>query len=74
MKLEKRTLYEKIFGKKKPNQKSENTYLKMLNSYTPFYTSIGKNYNDFFLIKTCINTIATHRCENASKTHQKFNW
>lgn len=68
MKKEKRTLYEKIFGKKTNNSKTENTYLKMLNSYTPIYTSIGKNYSDFFLIKNCINTIATHRCKNASKT------
>lgn len=61
MKKEKRSLYQIIFGNKKEKQKSENTYLKMLNSYTPIYTDIGKNYCDYYLMKTCINTIATHR-------------
>lgn len=61
-KKEKRSLYEVIFGKKEQQNKQgmNNTYLKMLNSYTPIYTAVGKEYSDFFIIKTCINTIATH--------------
>ena len=60
MKKEKRSLFNLIFGNKQDKQKAQNTYLKMLNSYTPIYTTVGKNYSDYYLIKTCINTIATH--------------
>lgn len=60
MEKQKRSLYQTIFGKKEKQKPTENTYLKMLNSYTPIFTSVGKNYSEYFLIKTCINTIATH--------------
>lgn len=66
--MEKRSLYEKIFGKKQELPKpTENTYLKMLNSYTPVFTNVGKNYSDYYLIKTCINTIATHGAKMSPK-------
>ncbi len=70
--MEKRSLYEKIFGKKKPKQ-TENTYLKMLSSYTPVFTNVGKNYSDYYLIKTCINTIATHGAKMLPKHIKEFN-
>ena len=73
MKMEKRSLYEKIFGKKQKSKTTENTYLKMLNSYTPIYTDIGKNYSDYYLIKTCINTIATHGAKMLPKHIKEFN-
>ena len=59
MKTQKRSLFQVIFGKKN-KQKSESTYLKLLNSYTPIYRAVGKNFSDYYLTKTCINTIATH--------------
>ncbi len=61
MKKEKRSLYQMIFGNKKEEKpNSEKTYLRMLNSFTPTYSPLGKNYCDFITVKTCINTIATH--------------
>ncbi len=73
MEKQKRSLFELFFGKKKEAKPTKSTYLKMLNSYTPKYTAIGKNYSDYYLIKTCINTIATHGAKMLPKHIKELN-
>ncbi len=56
--MEFRNLFKTYFGIKK-QQKSEHTKLQMLNGFTPVFTNLDR-YTDSSIVKTCVNTIATH--------------
>lgn len=56
--MEKRSLFQNIFGGK-TKEPVNLEYLQMLNGFAPIFTSV-KDIADTYLVKTCINTIATH--------------
>lgn len=57
---EKRSLYELLFQKKEQPQKQTETFLQMLNSYNPYFTTIGDNLYESKIARQCIDRIATH--------------
>lgn len=78
MKKEKRNLFNIFFGK---NEKSKNneqpknikqTYLELLNSYDPEFTTLGNNTYESKVARQCIDRIATH-CAKLIPKHIKDN-
>lgn len=59
---EKRSLYELIFKKKKqpPQQTETKAFLEMLNTYTPYFSTVSENLYDNKTARLCIDRIATH--------------
>lgn len=57
---EKRGLFETIFQTKNQPQQQSETFLQMLNSYEPYFSTIGDNLYDSKVARLCIDRIATH--------------
>lgn len=57
---EKRSLFDLIFNKPQPPQTSTNTYLQMLNSYNPVFSTVSENVYENKTARQCIDRIATH--------------
>lgn len=60
--MEKRSLFQMIFGNKKEKEKVNvsNTRLEMLNSYNAEFTTIDNNTYESKVARQCIDRIATH--------------
>lgn len=59
--MQKRSLFEMIFGNKETNENlKEVTLFKLLNGYEKKYSGIGKEIFDVKIARQCINTLATH--------------
>lgn len=58
--VEKRNLFETIFGRFRPQETTTKTQLQMLDSYNPYFSSISENIYDSKVARTCIDRIATH--------------
>lgn len=56
--MEKRNLFQKIFGKKQ--QTTTQTQLQMLNSYNPYFSTASENIYDSKVARLCIDRIATN--------------
>lgn len=55
------SLFDRIFGnRKEPNQKTYEGTFKMLNGYTPRFTSYSGGLYESELVRACINARATH--------------
>lgn len=57
---EKRGLFEMIFQTKSQPQQQSETFLQMLNSYDPYFSTISDNLYDNKVARLCIDRIATH--------------
>ena len=66
--LEKRNLFETIFGKKQQTQTQ--TQLQMLDSYNPYFSTASENIYDSKVARQCIDRIATH-CAKLIPKHIK---
>ena len=64
--MEKRSLYELIFGKPKATP-SQLTQLKMLNGFTPYFSAFGSNLYESDLVRSAVDAIA----RNAAKLKPK---
>ena len=58
--MEKRNLFETIFGRFRPQQTMTKTQLQMLDSYNPYFSTASENIYDSKVARTCIDRIATH--------------
>ena len=58
--MEKRSLFQMIFGNKKEKVNVSNTRLEMLNSYNAEFTTLGNNTYESKVARQCIDRIATH--------------
>lgn len=58
--MEKRSLFQIIFGNKKEKVNVSNTRLEMLNSYNAEFTTIDNNTYESKVARQCIDRIATH--------------
>lgn len=58
--MEKRNIFNAIFGNKKDEDTVTKTQLEMLNSYTPYFSTTSENIYDSKVARTCIDRIATH--------------
>lgn len=58
--MEKRSLFEMLFGKPKENQSITKTQLQMLNGFNPYFTTCSEDVYDSKVARTCIDRIATH--------------
>ena len=56
--MEKRSLFNMIFGKKQVQK--TNTYLQMLDSYNPIFSTVSENIYDSKVARECIDRIATN--------------
>ena len=60
-KVEKRNLFQTIFGKKQPEEmQTTETRLEMLNNYNPYFSTASENIYDSKVARLCIDRIATH--------------
>ena len=63
------SLFDKIFGnRKEPNPKTYEGTFKMLNGYTPHFTSYSGGLYESELVRACINARATHISKLAIET------
>lgn len=58
--MEKRNIFNAIFGNKKDEDTVTKTQLEMLNSYNPYFSTASENIYDSKVARTCIDRIATH--------------
>lgn len=58
--MEKRNIFNAIFGNKKDEETVTKTQLEMLNSYNPYFSTASENIYDSKVARTCIDRIATH--------------
>lgn len=59
--VEKRNLFETIFGRIRPQQQTTTrTQLQMLDSFNPYFSTASENIYDSKVARTCIDRIATH--------------
>ena len=58
--MEKRNIFNTIFGNKKDEETVTKTQLEMLNSYNPYFSTASENIYDSKVARTCIDRIATH--------------
>lgn len=67
--LEKRSFFKKVFGKQPTKVDTNNSYtqLKMMDGYTPYFTSFSGELYDSDVIRACIDAIA----RNAAKLKAK---
>jgi len=65
--MEKRSLFQMIFGTKNQSQEKYQEQLKLLNGYTPVWTSYSANLYDNSQVRACIDAIA----RNGAKLNPK---
>lgn len=65
--MERRSLYEMVFGKKPRTLPHEYTQLKMLNEYTPIFSNFGSEPYDSDIVRAAVDSIA----RNAAKLKPK---
>lgn len=70
MAKEKRSLYEMIFKTKNQPQTQSEAFLQMLNSYTPYFSTVSENIYENKVARLCIDRIATH-CAKLIPRHIK---
>lgn len=58
--MEKRNIFNAIFGNKRDEDTVTKTQLEMLNSYNPYFSTASENIYDSKVARTCIDRIATH--------------
>lgn len=60
MKKEKRNLFNLLFNKPQPPITKTNSYLQMLNSYNPVFSTVSEDLYENKTARQCIDRIATH--------------
>lgn len=68
--MEKRNLFETIFGRFRQPQLTTKTQLELLNSFNPYFSTASENIYDSKVARTCIDRIATH-CAKLIPKHIK---
>lgn len=58
--MEKRNLFETLFGRFTRPQETTRTQLEMLNSFNPYFSTASENIYNSKVARTCIDRIATH--------------
>lgn len=58
--MEKRNLFETIFGRFRQPQTTTKTQLEMLNNFNPYFSTASENIYESKVARTCIDRIATH--------------
>lgn len=64
---EKRSLFQMIFGQEKQPPQQQQTFLQMLNGFTPFFSDPSGNAFEYSVVRTAVDTIA----RNAAKLKPK---
>ena len=69
--MEKRNLFETLFGRFRPPQEITRTQLQMLNSFNPYFSTASDDIYNSKVARTCIDRIATHCAKLVPKHIQR---
>lgn len=73
MKKEKRSLFNMVFGNKKPKDLNLTSVLKLLSGFNAIFSNVGENIEDNIIARECIDTIATHCAKMMPRHYQEKN-
>lgn len=73
MKKEKRSLFNMVFGNKKPKDMNQKSVLKLLSGFNAIFSNVGENIEDNIIARECIDTIATHCAKMMPRHYQEKN-
>lgn len=71
--MEKRSLYQIIFGQKQQTQKNTFTQLKMLQGYQPTFSTWSGSAYDSDVVRACVDAIARHAAKLRPKHIRRMN-
>lgn len=71
MKKEKRSLFNMVFGNKKPKDLNLTSVLKLLSGFNAIFSNVGENIEDNIIARECIDTIATHCAKMMPRHYQE---
>lgn len=73
MKKEKRSLFNMVFGNKKPKDMNLTSVLKLLSGFNAVFSNVEENIEDNIIARECIDTIATHCAKMIPRHYQEKN-